>query len=102
MKEFAEADFFLYLRSLAFLTDQSHHLSEWTPYSMASLRMAPEFLIRAQSKKYCENLMVGLGTKTVLKLRNVVDVARQRGSVDGSPWSRNPLAEFSSGSLASK
>ncbi len=66
--EFADADFFLYLRSLLPEHKFTGHFS-WRPWSALWLRGTPRFLLRAQSTSEAENVTVGLALPSVLELK---------------------------------
>ena len=100
--DFAQADYLLYLRSLAFITKPDDYWLSWTPYSMAFLGEVPAYLIRGQSKQYAEELMLAIGTPTIQKLRDVVAVAAGYKAVDESPIPRNPLRGFNQQLLGSR
>jgi hypothetical protein len=66
--EFADADFFLYLRSLLPEEKYSGHFS-WRPWSAVSLKGTPRFLLRPQSKAQAENLARALAVPSVSELK---------------------------------
>jgi hypothetical protein len=66
--EFADADFFLYLRSLLPEEKYSGHFS-WKPWSAVWLRGTPRFLLRAQSKAQADNVARALGVSSISDLK---------------------------------
>jgi hypothetical protein len=67
--EFADADFFLYLRSLLPEEKYTGHFS-WRPWSAVWLRGTPRFLLRAQSAAQAENLARALAVPSVSELKS--------------------------------
>lgn len=68
-EEFADADFFLYLRGLLPEDEFTGHFS-WRPWSAVWLRGIPRFLLRAQSEAQAENVSRALSLSSVAELRN--------------------------------
>jgi hypothetical protein len=68
-EEFADADFFLYLRSLLPEVKFSGYFS-WKPWSAVWLRGTPRFLLRAQSITQAENIARALGVASVSELKS--------------------------------
>jgi hypothetical protein len=67
-EEFADADFFLYLRSLLPQEQFAGHFG-WKPWSAVWLRGTPRFLLRAQTKGQADNVARALGLSSILELK---------------------------------
>jgi hypothetical protein len=67
-EEFADADFFLYLRSLLPEKEFTGHFS-WRPWSAVWLRSTPRFLLRAQSTTQADNVARALAVPSVSELK---------------------------------
>ena len=103
--QFMEADLFLYLRSLAGLTDLNNPLMEWDPWSSLLLNRPPRYLLEATRSAVAERLCQALGVSNIGKLREVVAVAGtsfiQWRTRHGVISSATPLAHLDPQSLGS-
>lgn len=68
MEQFAEADFFLFLRTELQETSSSERIS-WIPWSVLGMRHPPRYLQEAARIKYAQQLLHPLGVEDILILR---------------------------------
>jgi len=75
-RQFMEADYCLYLRS-AFQTPELRIADQWTPWSNLYIRdNPPQYLVRAQQRRYAEQLLKPLGLESLVQLRALL---KERG-----------------------
>ncbi|SRR5579883_1122087 len=68
MEQFAEADFFLFLRAELQETTRSRWIS-WVPWSVLGMRSHPQYLQEAERSKYAQKLLRPLGVEDISTLR---------------------------------
>jgi hypothetical protein len=68
MEQFAEADFFLFLKAELQETSSSQWIS-WIPWSVLGMRHPPRYLQEAARIKYAQQLLRPLGVEDISTLR---------------------------------
>lgn len=56
-KEFLEADYFLFMRTVCHIDNLKYLRDLWYPYSCVHLNKPPRYIVKAESKRFLENLV---------------------------------------------
>ncbi|NEQ39844.1 MAG: hypothetical protein F6K40_27785 [Okeania sp. SIO3I5] len=76
MKQFIEADFFLFILSETQAKDNSD--SYWHGWSLLYMKQTPKYLLEAKKLDFAEQLLPPLGLETIEELRDLISHAKTR------------------------
>lgn len=94
-KEFMEADYFLFMRSLCPMDNKDHLGYYWGPQSCLYLKKAPSYMDRAQSKIFLKKLSKAAGfDDSDGFIRNIANRHTAFREYFSGPFIRNPLNSF--------
>ena len=102
MREFAEADFFLFTRGEITKKTASHWFS-WIPWSILYLSATPRFLIDSERKEYAQRLLAAFGANGIEEVRRfLAERAPEIAKLYRNGFWDYPLQGFDPATLATR
>jgi hypothetical protein len=102
-REFLEADYFLFMRTVCYEDNLEYLRKTWCPRSCVYLHTPPKYIIKAQSRKFLEKLIVATGFSSsnefIERLKNnhsAFNMYFRRG------WIEDPLRDFDLNSIGTR